>query len=133
MVNTQECKDLVPVNKDTKELEIGTKAYSYRYCNSLKYDEDFDGTERVRCCFIDVKKDNKHYRGCLPVKARELDNIDDFIKSIESGNDLNGIQTNIQFYANSMISSLYNSEVKVLDCSSSYIYPFLLISLLLLF
>ncbi len=131
MVDTETCSDLVPAS--SSGLKIGTRAYSYRYCNSLSYPSDFDGTERVRCCYIDVKKENIHYRGCLPVKARELDNIDDFIDSIENGNSQGDVKININFYAESYITSFQGSTVKVLDCSSSYIYPFLLISLLLLF
>ncbi len=138
MEDKQKCEDFVPVDKNSGEPQVGTKAYSYRYCNSLYYEpfSDETNTERVRCCFIDVKdknKDNTHYRGCLPVKARELDNIDDFINAIETGENQGEMKINIEFYTKSSIKSLEGTEVKVLDCSSSYIYPFLLISLLLLF
>ncbi len=133
MVDTESCNELFP--GDSSGLETGTKAYSDRYCNSLCYANDYTkyGNERVKCCFIDIKKDkNNHYRGCLKVKARELDNIDDFIKAMESGVQGN-TDIDTGFYDVSALQPISGFTVKVLDCSSSYIYTFLLISLLLLF
>ena len=86
----------------------GHAAFSLDFCRATNYDTD----KYAKCCYLRWEdKDGKRKYNCLPVTALELADIDEKIDQLEKNNI---------------------TDVKSLDCKSSYLYGSLLLVILLL-
>ena len=102
----ESCLAYVPEFFDGKS--DNKSAYSLDFCRSTY----FKSSDYYTCCFLKYKNTSDAHRyHCYPVTHAQMANIDPLVDSIK-GN----------------VSKLYS-----LDCSSSYLYGSLLLSLALLF
>ena len=93
-----------------EDYEPGLKnAFSLDFCKSTLY----DSTEE-KCCFLKYELDDKRHYHCYAVKLTVFNDINKVIENIE-GEVIKG------------------SDVKSLDCSSSYLFSSLLVLLALFF
>ncbi len=121
---------------------LGSSAvYSQRHCNALDYDTSIktpDGTfpksMPVKCCYVEVENSVGNYRGCILMNSQMFDRIgDDLIDELES----NGAPSEMNSVTQSLVRDqnyeyFKGTSIKVLDCSSKYIFASLFISLFLL-